>query len=149
MTRNAGAEQFITDLGEAAKTGASMSEGEKTRRSRREFFFLRNEPLGVYGTELRPGDGVDEAGRAEVRIAEDVIDKDAYGAGEIVERIVESYDGSGLEKAREAVEVSFCACVGVIAIDPQEADGALPVPGDVGGESAMNFNVLLDVGRTQ
>jgi len=69
---------------------------------------------------------VHESGRAEVVGDEDVFDEDADGTGENVQSIVESDETKGNEKGKESVEVGLRARVGMIAIDPEEADGARP-----------------------
>jgi len=92
---------------------------------------------------------VDEAGRAELFATQDVFYENANGAGEIIERIVECDHGSGLEKGRETIEVGFRASIGVITVDPEEPNGVLPCARDVGGQSAMNLNVLLNIGNAK
>ena len=80
-----------------------------------------------------------------MRIPQDVIDKNANGSREVVQRIVKSDDGVGLEETGKSVEVGLSACIGVVAIDPEETDGPLPGASDIGGECAMNFDVLFDL----
>ena len=95
---------------------------------------------------LRPADGVEEAGGSEFVGAEHVFDKDADGAFELVEGVVEGDDGAFDEEGCEEVEIEFCALVGVVAVDPQETDGAVPADGYLARRSAVGFHLMCESG---
>jgi len=57
---------------------------------------------------------------------------------------VESNHSAFRKIGREKVEVLFTAAVGVVAIDPKEADGAIPSGSNIAGEGTADFNILFD-----
>jgi len=48
-----------------------------------------------------------------------------------MQRVVDGDDGAIDQKWFEEIEIEFSALVGVVAIDPEETDRAIPTDGDV------------------
>ncbi len=104
------------------------------------------EAASVFGSVLSPANGVEEARGSEVIGAEHVFDEDADGAFELVQGVVESNNGAVDEERREEVEIELCAPVGVVAVDPEEADGAIPADCYFARVGAMSFHAGLQSG---
>ncbi len=47
---------------------------------------------------------------------------------------------------REEIEVFLATAVGMIAVDPEQADGTVPPAGRIAGEGAADFDVFFDAG---
>jgi len=60
-----------------------------------------------------------------------------------MQRVMDRHDGAICEMRNEEIEVEFGSEVGVIAVDPEKANGAIPALGDLFGSGAMNFNILF------
>ena len=89
---------------------------------------------------------MEEAGWTEFIGAEHVFDEDSDGAFELVEGVVEGDDGAFDEEGGEEVEIEFCALVGVVAVDPEEADGTVPADGYFAGGGAVGFDAGVESG---
>ena len=138
--RNARADELVAQLLDAAELAVAFDVGQQASGAAFESGALRKEERAVIGAELRPGDGADESSGAEAVRAEHVFNENANGPGEEMERVVKGHHAAGNEMGHEAVEVGFGAGPCVIAIDPEKADGAGPVRGDIDGMRAMGLN---------
>ena len=98
----------------------------------------------VLGTILRPGNGVKKRGGAEAIGAQNIFDVDPNGAFEFMKSVVEGNDRAVGQVRRKQVEVLFGAGVGVVAVDPEQTDGAAPSLRHLAGGRAMHLDMLLD-----
>jgi len=146
---DAGASELEAQLAEAAELAAVLEVGDQRKQragdaGERGALFVKTR--AICGAELRPGDGANEAGGGEAGRGEDIFDEDADGTFELVERVVEGDDAARDEVGEESVEVGFGAGVRVVAVYPEEADGAVPSGSDGGGCRPVDFDVRGDGG---
>ena len=64
-----------------------------------------------------------------------------------MEGVVKCHHSSWDQVTREAVEVQLCAAIGMISIDPQQADGRIPTCHQVAGKGTAHIDEIGDAGR--
>src|SRR6185295_12068128 len=88
----------------------------------------RGAPLRpVDGAVLCPPDRAAQPGRPKLIGLEHLLDENPNRAFEGVQHVVKGHNRMRHEMAVEQLEVACCAAVGVIAVDPEKPNGAMPV----------------------
>lgn len=102
--------------------------------------------VAILRSELRPRYRANKSSRAKSIGTQNVLDKHSERTGKLVQCIVESDDTVRRHIRGKAVEVCLCALIGMVAVDPEKADGAIPSGRNRTRKSTMGLNVIGNPG---
>jgi hypothetical protein len=83
---------------------------------------------------------MDESGRPKAVRAKNILGEHPNGTGKFAQGVMKGHHAPRREVRRKTIEIRLGALVGMVAINPQDANGAIPGGRDVGGVGAMRLD---------
>src|SRR2546421_8929434 len=136
-------EDFVLDLIQPAQLTSFLDERDESLRAARQRVACLAPARAVTGPVLCPPDRSAHTRGTEIVRGKDLFREYADRSVERVEHVVQGHDSAIRQVPTKQLEILSGAVIGMVAVDPEEADGAVPAGRQVARKRAMDFDHLL------
>jgi hypothetical protein len=138
--------QLVTQLPKARRLAPVLHEGKQSPDATAQCAPLVSPLSAVTRPVLRPANRSAQPRRPELVRIEQLLGEHPHRPFERVKHVVQRDDSATDEMRAKEVDILLRPAIGVVAVDPEEPDRAVPATCEVTGEQTMGFDRALDTG---